>query len=287
MSPSGTLFVVATPIGNLEDASPRALSVLRSVARIACEDTRRTAKLLSRYGVGTRTVSCHEFNERARLTPLLDLLRRGLDVALVSDAGTPAVSDPGALLVRAALDAGIRIVPVPGPSAALALLSASGLPADRFVFDGYLPSRAGERRRRLRELRGETRTVVAYETPHRIRRTLDDVAAIMGDREIVLGRELTKVHETILRGTAREILSALGSAKVRGEITLAIAGASAEDATPLPGDRAERIREAWREALRASKGDTRAALREAARTLAMKRPSLYRLLVELGEALEP
>jgi 16S rRNA (cytidine1402-2'-O)-methyltransferase len=281
----GTLYVIATPLGNLEDLSPRALATLRSVALIACEDTRRTAKILARFGVATRTVSCHRFNEAQRIDPVLAVLRDGGDVALVSDGGTPALADPGAHLVHEAAREGITVTPVPGPSAPIALLSASGLPADRFVFEGFLPHRAGERRRRLRELSGETRTLVVFESPHRIREALEDIAAVLGDRPLVLGRELTKLHESILRGSARTILDQLGPGPVLGEISIVVAGADADAPPPdAAGDeRSVRAREAWRAALEESGGDRRAALRSAARALAMKRPALYRLLEEIGE----
>lgn len=239
----GTLFVVATPLGNLDDLSPRARRVLESVAAIACEDTRRTAKLLARFALTTPTVSCHRFNERARIEPLLRILRDGGDVALVSDGGTPGISDPGRLLIEAALEEEILVSPVPGPSAVAAILSACGLTADRFVFDGFLPHRPGARRSRLKELQGEPRTIVLFETPHRIRETLRDVDAIFGARRLVLGRELTKQHETLLRGTARQVAERLGEAPVRGEITLALSGFEAGEAQPSSHDLdAERIR---------------------------------------------
>jgi 16S rRNA (cytidine1402-2'-O)-methyltransferase len=277
---SGTLFVVATPLGNLEDLSPRALRTLRGVAAIACEDTRRTSRLLARYDVDVATVSCHRFNERQRIEPVLRRLREGEDVALVSDGGTPAVSDPGALLVRAALEEGIRVCPLPGPSAVPTLLSASGLPADRYVFDGFLPHRAGERRRRLRELRDESRTVVLFETPHRLRAALRDIDDVLGSRRVVLGRELTKLHETILTGTAGELAERLGSERVRGEITLVLAGC-AEDTAEVDVT-ARRVTSVWREALEETGGDRRAALRRAARTLGLRKAELQRRLSELG-----
>jgi len=275
----GTLYVVATPIGNLEDASPRVLRTLREAAAIACEDTRRTAQLLERFGIATKTVSYHRFNERERLEELLGRLRNGEDVALVSDGGTPGISDPGALLIDAAHRAGFRVSPIPGPSAVVALQSASGLPADRFLFEGFLPRRASERRRLLRDLAAESRTVVVYEAPHRIRQSLDDIAAAMGDRTIVLGRELTKVHETILRGSAVEVLAALGE-EVRGELTLAIAGRDPSEAPRADGDDA--IARAWARALDEAEGDVRTALRSAAKALALKRAELWRRLTELG-----
>jgi len=277
---AGILHVVATPIGNLDDLSPRGRVVLGAARLIACEDTRRTSKLLARFELEVPMVAVHKFSERERLDAVLDVLRSGGDVALVSDGGTPAVSDPGALLVAAALDAGFRVVPVPGPSAVTTLLSASGLAADRFVFDGFLPHRGGERRRRLRELASETRTVVVYETPHRILAALDDVAEVFGDRTIVLGRELTKIHETVLRGAAADVRKLLGDAEVKGEIVLAIAGYDPAAAqAPVVEDPLAVV---WNEALAASSGDTRAALKAAAKALGLKKPELWRKLVERG-----
>jgi 16S rRNA (cytidine1402-2'-O)-methyltransferase len=279
----GNLFVVATPLGHLGDLSPRAVETLRSVACIACEDTRRTAKLLAHYDIDTPTFSCHRFNEARRLEPVLQRLAAGEDVALVSDGGTPGLSDPGSLLVRSAAERGFDVRPIPGPSAAAALLSVSGLTGDCFVFHGFLPHRAGERRRRLRELAGERRTVVIYEAPHRIHATLSDIDEILGPRHLVLGRELTKVHESILRGSAREILVQLGD-ETRGEITLVLAGATPGEPSTTTDARAAEVLECWRAALDAASGDTRTALRHAARQLGLKRPELYRLLAELGQS---
>jgi 16S rRNA (cytidine1402-2'-O)-methyltransferase len=277
---AGTLHVVATPLGNLEDLSRRGRESLERAALIACEDTRRTAKLLAHCGLDAPMVAIHKFSERDRLDTVLDVLSQGKDVALVSDAGTPGVSDPGALLVAAAHDAGIRVSPVPGPSAVAALLSVAGLPADRFVFDGFLPPRAGERRKRLRALAAEPRTVVVYDAPHRVKATLADMAEVLGARTIVLGRELTKVYETILRGSAREVLARIGEGDVKGEIAIAFAG---YDAASSPG-RAEvdPLRSVWTGALDASAGDTRAALKVAAKALGIKKPELWRRLVERG-----
>jgi 16S rRNA (cytidine1402-2'-O)-methyltransferase len=278
---AGTLFVVATPLGHLQDLSPRALETLRAVSLIACEDTRRTSKILARFAAPTRMISCHRFNEKERIEPVIRALEAGEDVALVSDGGTPGVSDPGRHLVQAARERGIRVVPVPGPSALVALLSVSGLDADRFVFDGFLPPRAGERRRRLRDLVEETRTVVIYEAPHRIRPALEDIAATFGERTIVIGRELTKVHEEIRAGSAREILASLeDDSPSRGEFTIAIAGAGCEAVASHPEST---IIDAWRTALRDAEGDTRSALRACSKQLAMRRPDLYRRLQELGE----
>lgn len=279
---SGTLYIVATPIGNLEDTSPRVLRVLESVSCVACEDTRRTRRLLNRFGVSTRTLSCHKFNERERLEKVLRILRDGDDVALVSDGGTPAVSDPGALLVKAARDEGIRVSPIPGPSAPVALLSASGESGGRFLFEGFLPHRAGERRRRLRELRSFHDTIVFFESPRRIRDSLADLREVMGEREIVVGRELTKIHETVLRGTPAEVLESLPDPEVRGEITVIVAACD-PNASGSTEARSGRVLEAWTESLAQAGGDQRDALRRTARRLGMKRAELYRLLAELGE----
>ena len=277
---SGTLYVVATPLGNLEDISPRALRLLREVDVVACEDTRRTGRLLARYEIDVPTLSCHRFNEQERLEPILERIRRGERVALVSDGGTPGIADPGAALVEAALEQGLTVSPIPGASAVTTLLSASGMPADRYVFDGFLPHRAGERRRRLRELAGETRKVVIYETPHRIRECLADISEVLGERKLVLGRELTKVHETLVRGSAAGVLEQLGQGEIKGEIALVLEGA---DPTAVHRDeRAEQVLALWRAALEET-GDRRQALRRVAKESGMKRAELQRYLAELGE----
>jgi len=278
----GKLIVVATPLGNLEDLSPRAVQALSDVDCIACEDTRRTARLLARHGLTTPTLSCHRFNELARLAPILGRLAAGQSVGLVSDAGTPGIADPGALLVREALSRGVEVLPIPGPSAVTALLSVCGFPADRYVFDGFLPHRGGERRRRLRELRDERRPVVLFETPHRIRESLADMAEVLGSRRIVLGRELTKLHESIRRGTAAELLLGLDD-EVRGEITLVVEGANGRVGADEVEAASRRILATWRETLTESGGDRRRSLKIAARRLGMKRPELYRRLTELDE----
>jgi 16S rRNA (cytidine1402-2'-O)-methyltransferase len=275
---TGTLHVVATPLGHLDDLSPRARETLSASALIACEDTRRTGKLLSHGGIKRPMIALHKFSERERLDEVLAFLRRGEDVALVSDGGTPGVSDPGSLLVAAALDAGIRVSPVPGPSAVAAILSVSGLPGDRFVFEGFLPPRAGERRNRLRELAAEPRTLVVYEAPHRVKASLEDMAAIIGTRTIVLGRELTKVYETVVRGSAVQVLARLGEGGVKGEIVMAIAG---YDEASARGDAGEEALEAvWTEALDTAGGVVRDALKTAAKRLGVKKPELWRRLAE-------
>src|SRR5215510_6899047 len=198
--PTGTLFIVAPPIGNLEDITVRALRVLREVALIAAEDTRRTAHLLARHAIATKTTSLHEHNEHQKTASLVERLRAGESIALVSDAGTPTVSDPGGELIAAAIAAGIRVEPIPGPSAILAALAASGLPHDSFTFLGFPPIKGKERRVWFERLKTVGRTVVFFEAPHRIARTLEELASKIGNRPIFLGRELTKSHEELVRG---------------------------------------------------------------------------------------
>lgn len=220
---AGTLYVVATPIGNLEDITYRAVEVLRRAACIACEDTRQTRKLLERFGIRARLESYHEHNEEERSGELLSRLAAGEDIALVTDAGTPLVSDPGFRLVRKAVQHGIRVVPVPGPAAFVAALSASGLETDAFYFGGFLPRKKMERLRLLQSLAPLPCTLAFYEAPHRILETLADIDAVMPARQVVLARELTKVHEEFLRGTAAQVREELGRrGSVRGEITLLI-----------------------------------------------------------------
>lgn len=219
----GTLYLVATPIGNLEDITLRALRVLREADLIACEDTRQTGKLLAHFGVDKPMVSYHEHNEAARAQELVAKLEGGANIALVSDAGTPLVSDPGYRLVTAAIGAGIPVVPIPGAAAVLGALSAAGLPTDAFRFCGFLPPKGGPRKKALEELRGETCTLVFYEAPHRIVDALSDVSAVYGERPVVVARELTKLHEEFLRGTAEEVRAQLATRpSVKGEITLLI-----------------------------------------------------------------
>jgi 16S rRNA (cytidine1402-2'-O)-methyltransferase len=232
---AGTLYIVSTPIGNLEDITLRAVRVLREAAAIACEDTRHTRKLLDHFGISKPAVSYHEHNEAARTAELIERLENGENIALVSDAGTPLISDPGYRVVKAAIDAGIKVVPIPGPSAALTALAASGLPTDSFRFCGFLPPKSSQRRKLLEELKNENCTLVFYEAPHRILDALDDVAAILPARPIVIARELTKLHEEFLRGAAADVRAQLASRdSVRGEITLLIGkGEPVADETPL------------------------------------------------------
>jgi 16S rRNA (cytidine1402-2'-O)-methyltransferase len=274
----GVLYLVATPIGNLEDITLRALRVLRQADLIACEDTRQTRKLLDHYGISRPLVSYHEHNERRRAKELLARLETGASVALVSDAGTPLISDPGYRLVEAARDAGIAVVPVPGPSAVVAALTASGLPADTFHFAGFLPARRSERLRTLASLRNEPATLVFYEAPHRILDTLADVEETFGPRRMVLARELTKIHEEFLRGTAAHIRQVLSERpSIRGEITLVVEGAPSQ--TPTPAGEAEllaAVLERQRQGLSRME-----AIKAVARECGLPKRTLYQL-VEKG-----
>jgi 16S rRNA (cytidine1402-2'-O)-methyltransferase len=220
----GTLYLVATPIGNLEDITHRALRVLGEVDLVAAEDTRRTRRLLTHFGLEVPVVSLFEHNERGRVPGLLRRLRDGESVAVVTDAGSPAVADPGFPLVRAAIGEGLKVESVPGASAVIAALQVSGLPSDAFAFVGFLPPRAAARRKRLEELKERRETVIAFESPHRIDASLADLETVWEDRPIVLARELTKAFEEVLRGTAREVRAALTPDKRRGEIVLVLGG---------------------------------------------------------------
>jgi 16S rRNA (cytidine1402-2'-O)-methyltransferase len=220
------LYIVATPLGNLEDITLRALRVLRSAAQIACEDTRHSQKLLLHFGISAPTISLHLHNEKERAAPLLDAIRGGAAVALISDAGTPALSDPGGYLIAQAIAAGISVFPIPGPSAAIAALTASGMDTSQFLFAGFPPHRAGERRTFFESLAQHPATLIFYETPHRILESLEDASVAFGcNRPAVLARELTKIHEEFLRGSIEELRADLAARDlVRGEMVLLIAG---------------------------------------------------------------
>jgi 16S rRNA (cytidine1402-2'-O)-methyltransferase len=222
----GTLYIVGTPIGNLEDMTFRAVKTLQSVDWIAAEDTRHTGKLLHHFQIATPQVSYHDHNRHSRTEDLLARLQQGKSVALVSDAGMPGISDPGYELVKACAENGILVVPIPGPSAVIAALTASGLPSDRFVFEGFLPAKSKHRRAQLEPLISETRTLVFYEAPHRLKPTLQDLADVLGEtRQIVLARELTKLHEEFWRGTIAAAIQRCGDREPMGEYTLVVAGA--------------------------------------------------------------
>jgi len=223
---SGSLYIVPTPIGNLEDITFRAVRVLKEVDLIAAEDTRHTQVLLNHYDIRTSVTSYHEHNERGKARELVEQLRQGRSIALLSDAGTPMISDPGYRLVVEAIRAAVQVIPLPGPSAVTAALSAAGLPTDRFGFEGFLPAKKSERRSTLEALKKDTKTLIFYEAPHRLKETLADMAEIFGDREVAIGREISKVHEEFLRGALREILATVEQQTVRGEITLVVQGAT-------------------------------------------------------------
>ncbi|MDQ7843632.1 MAG: 16S rRNA (cytidine(1402)-2'-O)-methyltransferase [Armatimonadota bacterium] len=272
---AGTLYLVATPIGNLEDLTFRARRVLAEVDLIACEDTRRTRRLLTHYGITTPTVSFHEHNEEARSAELVRRLRRGEHVALVSDAGTPALSDPGYRLIRAAASAGLTIVPVPGASAVLAALTVSALPTDRFTFLGFLPRRSGERRRALAAVRTLPWTLVLYEAPHRLTAALEDIALVLGNRRVALARELTKKFEEVFRGTVAEALDHLRAHPPQGEFTIVVAGAT-EAVTEGEDDPAARMRAL----LEAGVPPTR-AVQEVRRACGLGRRQAYELMLRM------
>jgi len=275
---AGTLYLVSTPIGNLEDITHRAVRLLREVDVIACEDTRHTKKLLSHYGIGTRTISYHEHNERERAAELLGRLNQGLDVAIVSDAGTPGISDPGFRLARLAIENDVRVVPVPGASALITALVASGMPTDEFFFGGFLPARSGARRTRLGELRSIPATLIFYEGPHRIAATLKDAQEILGEREAVVARELTKMHEEIVRGRLSELAARFSSAdSARGEMVLIIDRAVIE--VEVGKDKTVASVAALVTELENGGLNHRAALKKAARELGISRDEAYRRLV--------
>jgi 16S rRNA (cytidine1402-2'-O)-methyltransferase len=218
------LYIVSTPIGNLEDVTLRALSILKEVDLIACEDTRRTGILLNHFQIKNHLTSYHEFNKLRRTPEILELLKQGKSVALVSDAGTPGISDPGFYLIRAAIEKNYRVIPIPGASAILAGIVVSGLPSDRFAFEGFLPKREGRKKKKLGDLKFEERTMIFYDSPNRVKKTLNDMMEIFADRKIVLVRELTKKFEETIRGKISEIIEILEQREVKGEIVLIVEG---------------------------------------------------------------
>jgi 16S rRNA (cytidine1402-2'-O)-methyltransferase len=229
----GILYIVATPIGNLEDMTLRAIRVLKEADLIAAEDTRHTRHLLDRYQIDTQLTSYHDHNKEEKAPVLVARLLEGKSVALVSDAGTPGISDPGYFLINLAIDQKIPVVPIPGATAAIAALSISGMPTDRFIFEGFLPAKHLARQKRLRALVTEERTLIFYEAPHKIIKAVEDMLEVLGDRHAVITRELTKIHEESIRGTLSEILTRLNEGSIKGEFTVIVHGASAE---PLKQD---------------------------------------------------
>jgi 16S rRNA (cytidine1402-2'-O)-methyltransferase len=272
------LYLVATPIGNLEDITLRALRVLKGVDRIACEDTRQTQKLLNHFGISTPTVSYHEHNEQARTAELIALLQQGGRVAVVSDAGTPAFSDPGFEVVKAAVAAGVPVIPVPGANAALSALIASGLNTDHFLYAGFLAGKPGMRRTELEALaaKADGLTLVLYEAPHRILETLADVEAVWGEQaRVVVARELTKLHEEFLRGTVREVRLALSAReRVRGEMVLLIEASSPAQPAKVGGS----VRQQVSQLMEAEGLDEKDALKRVARERGVSKSEVYREL---------
>jgi 16S rRNA (cytidine1402-2'-O)-methyltransferase len=276
----GTLYLVSTPIGNLEDISMRAVRMLREAALIAAEDTRHTRRLLAHYDIHTACIAYHEHNKLSRLDAILAALHDG-DVALVSDAGTPALSDPGFELVRACIAAGFAVSPIPGPSAPIAALVASGLPTDRFCYLGFLPRRSSERRSLFASLAGLAATLVCFEAPHRLQDTLADALDVLGDRQIVLAREMTKLHEEFLRLRISEAQRHFSIQRPRGEFTLVIEGSTVPETDEQPADEATilgRLRVLREEGQRGS-----AAARTVAKELGVPRSDVYQLWLALEQ----
>jgi 16S rRNA (cytidine1402-2'-O)-methyltransferase len=271
------LYLVATPIGNLEDITLRALRILKEVDQIACEDTRHTQKLLQHYNIQKPLVSYHEHNELTRAPELVVGMEQGAQIALVSDAGVPLVSDPGYRLVALCLRHHIPVIPIPGPSALLAALSASGLPNEEFLFAGFLPARSGERRRALERLRIEDRTIIFYEAPHRIEETLIDAHEILGDRPACLAREVTKIHEEFRRGSLAELAASLADKPARGEITLLI-GPLPADGKLAHHDTSQSLADRVEELMRQAKLDRKEALKLAAKERGLTKRAAYQEL---------
>jgi 16S rRNA (cytidine1402-2'-O)-methyltransferase len=267
----GTLYVVATPIGNRDDITLRALSVLKNADLIAAEDTRHTGKLLSLHGIKGRLISYHEYNERVKTPGLVDRLRNGSSVALVSNAGTPVVSDPGYCLIKEAIAAGINIVPVPGVSAAIAALSVSGLATDSFIFIGFCPKKKEKRLNLLRDLNNEKRTVIFYESPRRILNLIEEIKAVMGERPSVLSREITKIHEEFIRGTLSEILTAFKErSEIKGECTLLVSGCEEKEAVSP-----EVVTKELKESIRSNKKPLSTLAKETAKKFGLSKNAVY------------
>jgi 16S rRNA (cytidine1402-2'-O)-methyltransferase len=272
------LYIVATPIGNLEDLTLRALRILSEVDLIACEDTRHTRKLLAHYQIQTPTISYHEHNERTRTTEILSRIESGLNVALVSDAGTPLISDPGFHLVNEAISRGIPVVPIPGASALVTALSASGLATHDFLFAGFLPAKQSARRARLGELATLDTTLIFYEAPHRLKQMLADAREILGNRQCVLARELTKLHEEFLRGSLAELLEKIAVMNLKGEMVLLVAPPAADEQRATPASSISILEEL--DGLMKAEGlDQKSALKQLARRRGMAKSEAYRLLI--------
>jgi 16S rRNA (cytidine1402-2'-O)-methyltransferase len=279
----GTLYLVGTPIGNLEDMTFRAVRILQGVDAIAAEDTRHTGKLLQHFQISTPQVSYHDHNRVSRSAELMDRLQRGQAIALVTDAGMPGISDPGYELVKSCAEQGIPVVPIPGPTAAIAALTASGLPTDRFVFEGFLPAKPRDRRAHLETLKPESRTLIFYEAPHRLRQTLQDLAEALGEeRSIVLARELTKLHEELWRGTVAEAIQEFGNREPQGEFTLVVAGAIPQTVTLSDTAIKAELQALLNQGLSRSE-----ASRHLAQQTALPRRHIYQLALSIAESDTP
>jgi 16S rRNA (cytidine1402-2'-O)-methyltransferase len=270
----GTLYLVATPIGNLSDITLRALDTLKAVDLIACEDTRHTRKLLNHFGITTRTISYHAHNERERSSELIQRLLDGGSVAIVSDAGTPGISDPGHDIVRAAIESGIDVVALPGAVAFVTAAVVSGLPTTNLLFAGFLPAKRGERRTRLSELAGIAATLVLYEAPHRLERSLRDCLDVLGDRRASLSREMTKIHEETIRGSISDILATAGGRELKGEVVICIGPGEQPQSSRPVGELASRVAE-----LEAAGFDRKTAMKTAAREFGLSKSAAYRELL--------
>ncbi len=273
----GSLFVVATPIGNLEDISLRAIRTLKNVDFIAAEDTRRTRKLLNARDISTPLISLHEHNEKEKSALIIDQIRKGKNVAYVTDAGTPCVSDPGCFLISRAHDENIAVIPIPGPSAVVAALSVSGFPADSFIFCGFMPAQANKRKKCFEELKNEERTIVLYESAKRFLASLKDMLEILGNREIVLAREITKIYEEIRRGKISEFIEAKIGVKIKGEITVIIKPEGKRSA-PLSE---KEIKEKIIELLKNNGVSLRDAVSEVVRQTGLSRKIIYEIGIKM------
>jgi len=275
----GSLYIVATPIGNLEDITLRALRILREVDIIAAEDTRQTRKLLGAHNISTSLISLHEHNEKAKSSSIINKIQQGENVAYVSDAGTPCVSDPGYYLIALAQSEGIKIVPIPGASAVITALSVSGFPSDEFVFCGFLPARQNKRRKALELLKSDNKTIVIYESPMRITSTLEDISVILGDREIVIAREMTKLFEEIKRGRISTLINNANQMKTRGEFTIIIKGAEKEQLQITD----EEIKKMLRQLLKNDKNSIRDAVAEVVTMTNLPKNKVYKLAIKVNE----
>lgn len=273
ISMAGTLYLVATPIGNLSDISKRAIEMLESATVILCEDTRHSGKLLAHLGIKKKLVSLHDHNEEERIPSIISLLQEGKDIALISDAGTPGISDPGYKLVRHVVGSGISVSPIPGPAAFVSALAASGLATDSFFFGGFLPSKKSERRNRLEELRSIPGTLIFYETPHRIEAAISDCLQILGNRTAVIARELTKLHEEFIRGSLSEISDTLRNRELKGEMVLMIDRHGDEETIENTLSVSEIVK-----SLKQEGHDSKSALKLAAKKLGISKSEAYRIL---------